>query len=69
MESRTIPAKRPRVDIIPHTAETPPHLAVGAHVYEIDEMTAVYFTKVLMDYLWRTLHRDKTPSFALKGDE
>jgi len=70
MESGTLPAKRPRVDIVPGGCMgQAPQLVVGTHKYEIDEVTALYFLKVLTGYLYNVAHRDKGPSFALKGDD
>jgi hypothetical protein len=61
--------KRPRVDIVPHTAETAPRLVVGLHSYDFDRQTAVYFVKVLFDWLWATYGKGERPSYMLKGDE
>jgi len=64
-----LPVKRPRVDIVPHTFEHGPQLWVGEHRYIFDEVTALYFISVLTHYIYQVAHREKGPSFALKGDE
>ena len=59
---------RPRIDIVPHHADGPPELWTGAHKYQFDEVTALYFCRVLFAWLYDTAHRDKGPSDAMTGD-
>jgi hypothetical protein len=42
---------------------------VGLHSYDFDRQTAVYFVKVLFDWLWATYGKGERPSYTLKGDE
>lgn len=69
MESDAPLVKRPRVDIVPGGSMCePPQLWVGTHRYAFDEVTALYFMTVLNNYIYQTVHRDKGPSFTLRGD-
>jgi len=69
MDNATLPAKRPRIDIVPGgSMGEPPQLWVGTHRYSFDEVSALYFITVLTNYIYQVAHRDKGPSFALKGD-
>lgn len=65
-------AKRPRVDIVPHTGFAlgdAPQLVIGAHKYTYDKVTALYHARVLFDWLYNTAWREGGPSDAFRGDE
>lgn len=63
--------RRPRIVLGAHTHDTGPVLQVVGHgwEYELDEVTAVYWCNVLMNYIWHKLHTDRGPSYCLYGDK
>lgn len=62
-------AKRPRVNLGGHTHDVGPVLYVGAHRYEIDERTALYWASTLNNYLWDKMAHATQPTGCMDGDK